>query len=368
MLRKILFLLTLLVLGACATPGSMPIVDTSTAQGEVHPILVATTRAKSSDSLHPYSAERSDELFFDDVAVWVPANRMPGSVTYPSKRPSPDKEFAVTERKNLSKGEFTQHLNNRLAKLDGKKTVTLFIHGYNVSYSEGVYRTAQIDSDFDNYSIPVHFSWPSSGRIVGYIYDRDSVQFARDGLIKLLNLIHASDAESLFLVSHSMGTLLTMEAMRHLSLAKQEEILKMISPLILASPDIDVDVFRSQVESLSERPDPILVFVAKDDNALSVSKFLRGGHQRIGEGGNIAKLQEHGIAVIDLTNIDTGDSSQHSAFSASPELIKLIQQSSAAQNTLNEADEAETLSPLEALGQFTKGLVFLPKRISQSKD
>ena len=40
-----------------------------------------------------------------------------------------------------------------------------------------------------------------------------------------------------------MGTMLVMETLRQLSLAGHDKTLRKISPLVLASPDIDVDVF-----------------------------------------------------------------------------------------------------------------------------
>ncbi|MEL7485628.1 MAG: alpha/beta fold hydrolase [Pseudomonadota bacterium] len=236
------------------------------------------------------------------------------------------------------------------------------MHGYNVPYSNGVYRIGQMVEDFEADAVPVHYSWPSQGRTLGYLYDRDSVQFARDGFVNLLTQIAESDAESIFLMGHSMGALLVMEGLRSLAISGRDDVLQMISPLILASPDIDVDVFRGQMRFLIPKPDPFIVFVASNDGALRLSEKLRGGHARVGEGRHIPALQAQGVAVIDLSDVELGDGTQHSAFASSPTLIQIIRQARAAEETLLDADETQRRSPLEALGEFTSGLIYLPQR------
>ena len=113
------------------------------------------------------------------------------------------------------------------------------------------------------------------------------------------------------------------------------------------------------MNGLSHRPEPMVIFVANDDVALRLSQKIRGGHPRIGEGQNIPELQEHGIAVIDLSNVDLGDGTQHSAFAASPTLIRIMKRAEMANETLSDADQSERRSPLEAMSEFTSGLLYL---------
>ncbi|MEL6370302.1 MAG: alpha/beta fold hydrolase [Pseudomonadota bacterium] len=354
--------------GCGSKPARLPLIDPANFAGTAHDVIVATNRRATDDPLLPFGDERSDSLSLNEVSVWVPADRKQGAIEYPSSAPDPETEFALTRFSPLNDSQLTEELNERLAALVGEKQIFLFVHGYNVPYSNGVYRIGQMIEDFETNAVPVHFSWPSSGRTLGYLYDRDSVQFARDGLVEFLKLISKSDASSIFVMGHSMGTLLVMESLRQLSLSGESDVLALISPLVLASPDIDVDVFRSQLNSLSERPDPIVVFVANDDGALKLSQTLRGGHPRVGEGKDIEVLQEQGIAVIDLSEVDLGDGTQHSAFASSPTLIDIINQASAARQTLVDADTREERSPLEDLSEFTKGLLYLPKKVLAPED
>jgi esterase/lipase superfamily enzyme len=80
----------------------------------------------------------------------------------------------------------------------------------------------------------------------------------------------------------------------------------------------------------------------------------------VGEGDDIQMLQKLGVTVIDLTQIDTGQSTKHSAFASSPELISVIQQRSKALSSLQDADSEVDPSPLNLLQKFTNGLVFPP--------
>src|SRR5262249_30812720 len=54
----------------------------------------------------------------------------------------------------------------------------VFVHGYNVSFENAIRRAGQIAYDL-NFDGPVFvFSWPSRGRLTGYISDRDTVDVA----------------------------------------------------------------------------------------------------------------------------------------------------------------------------------------------
>ncbi|MEM7662760.1 MAG: alpha/beta fold hydrolase [Pseudomonadota bacterium] len=351
-------------IAACSTaPASLSLIAPSGSFGASHNVLVVTSRQPIDDPQLRYGDGRAESLSYNDVAIWVPDNRNPGSVKYPSSTPDIQKEFAITGFQDLDRSSFSDTLNERLQLVGPSKTVFVFVHGYNVPYSNGIYRIGQLVADFEADAVPVHYSWPSEGHTLGYLYDRDSVQFSRDGFVDLLVQISETEADSIFIMGHSMGTLLVMEGLRQLSLMGRDDILNMVSPLVLASPDIDVDVFKRQVGKLSTRPDPFIVFVASDDGALKFSDRLRGGHARVGEGLHIPTLQQLGIAVIDLSDVELGDGSQHSAFASSPTLIRIMQQARLAQQTLQSADNAEQPSPLETLSDFTSGLIHLPERV-----
>ena len=351
-----------LCVGACSHDVILlPVVDPGETAGAEHAVIVATNRSVSEDERVRYSDGRIATISYDDVTVWVPEQRTPGTISYPSELPQMGEEFAATAINALSEDEVVHTINRRLAlEPQGARTVFVFVHGYNVSYPAGVYRHAQLLEDFGTNGVAVHFSWPSSGRLLGYVYDRDSIQFARDDLAHVLTLVGQSEAESIFLMGHSMGTLLVMEALRQLSLTENTATLSKISPVILASPDIDVDVFQRQFEVLSPRPDPFVVIASRRDRALQLSDTLRGGHPRVGEGRDIERLQEIGVAVFDLSDIQDGDRSGHSTFASSPTLINLFSDVAAIERSLGDAEGPQDASLIRTLRSRAADLIHPP--------
>ncbi len=85
--------------------------------------------------------------------------------------------------------------------------------------------------------------------------------------------------------------------------------------MFLAAPDIDLDVFKSQMRSFGRPKKPFYIVLSQDDKALWLSKFIAGGDGRLGADKNIEELQALGATVIDLTDVKGTDSSNHDKFS-----------------------------------------------------
>ena len=79
------------------------------------------------------------------------------------------------------------------AKAPQDREVLLFVHGYNNNFAEGVYRVAQFSHDLEIPGAVVHYAWPSAAKPLGYVYDRDSALFARDGLERLIDDFDAAN-------------------------------------------------------------------------------------------------------------------------------------------------------------------------------
>lgn len=73
---------------------------------------------------------------------------------------------------------------------------------------------------------------------------------------------------------------------------------------------------------------PFYVVVSKDDQALRVSKMIAGGKGRLGDDENVAELAALGATVIDLSDVKTTDSSNHSKFAqlsdVAPQLMAVL--------------------------------------------
>lgn len=287
------------------------------------PFLVATTRTRFPTTEPPYSRDRSPTLSFSQLTVVVPATHRPGVVETSSTSPDPKRHFSARDLVRFeNRASFAGRLNGMLAKRPpSEREVFIFVHGYNNNFAEGLFRNAQVVHDYHISSVPVHFSWASAGSIGGYLFDRDSALQARDGLAETIEIAARSNATGVFIVGHSMGAYVVMEALRTLALQGKAEVTSRIRGVLLAAPDIDPDVFSSQVRDIPQLPHPFTIVVSRRDRALSVSRRIAGGRPRVGSGFEIPLLQKKNIQVIDISGVDGGG---HSGFATSETLMKLL--------------------------------------------
>ena len=206
----------------------------------------------------------------------------------------------------------------------------VFVHGYNMRYHEAVYWLGQIAHDAKFQGTPLLFAWPSRGKAALYLADRESVTYSRDFFENFLREIAAlPEVREIDVLAHSMGTLLTVETLRQASMKGDKTFEGKLRDVILASPDIDVNVLRTQLETIGRLPRPMTLLVSGDDKALGLSKLLDGGNDRVGllTAGHqkaIEGARQYNLNIIDLTNVDPGDPSNHSKFARSGAVMTAI--------------------------------------------
>lgn len=91
-------------------------------------------------------------------------------------------------------------------------------------------------------------------------------------------------------------------------------VAKHVNDIVLAAPDIDIDLFKSQLKRIGPMPRPFTVIVSRDDKALRISRTIAGGKERVGAFSNDQELAELGAVVIDVTELESLDSTNHSKF------------------------------------------------------
>lgn len=291
-------------------------------------MLVATTRAPSATPGVVFSGERGDDLAFTNMVVSIPPNRPVGSIQWPQQvPPNPAREFAVTEVDPLTRaGVRNWYLNQPKAK----RRVLVFVHGFNTRFDAAVFRFAQFVHDTDTNLVPVLFSWPSRGQVTSYVYDRESTNFSRTDLAHVLATAAASPhVDEVVVLAHSMGAWLAVEALRDLAL-RNGKVPAKISNVILASPDLDIDVFERQLRDMGPKRPHMTIFVSRNDRALSVSRLLAGEVTRVGavdlsDPAYAARLEQgDGVVVLDLTALQGGDALNHSKFATSPQMVQIM--------------------------------------------
>ncbi|MFC5507069.1 MULTISPECIES: alpha/beta hydrolase [Hyphomicrobiales] len=293
-------------------------------------MLVATTRAPDPDDGLLFSGERGRPSFAE-ITVSVPseARRKVGEVQWPKALPgNPETDFVTLKVEKLDQKGVISRFHNAVQKVP-KRRVMVFIHGFNNRFEDAVYRFAQIVHDSKAQVVPILFTWPSRGSVFAYGYDRESGNYSRRALENLFQALARDPAVGeVSVLAHSMGNWVTLEALREMSI-RNGTISPKIANVMLAAPDVDVDVFRSQVADMEGRRPRFTLFVSQDDRALAVSRRVWGSTARLGAidpdtEPYRTQLEKAGITVLNLTSLRSGDRLNHGKFAESPEVVKLI--------------------------------------------
>lgn len=320
-MRRFLVLTIVLFMG-CAPRAEMVFAPSPT--GTPHEILVGTSRTPIANS-PDFSRGRSLSLSFASYTVSVPAVHEPGQVEWPGKTPDAATDFVMTDYRSYSKAQFfsTAVATKARALPAGQREAVIFVHGYNNNLAEALYRFTQMQHDFEFKSVPILYSWPSAASGSDYIYDRDSVLFARSGLETLIDEISRTSVERIVLIGHSMGGQLVMEVLRQRAIRKGALWAK-LDMVSLISPDVDIDLFRAQAKDIGQLPKPFVIFTSESDRALQFSQWLSGGDGKLGTINNLDRISELDVTVIDTSAIEGAGVDSHLTAVSSPWLISVL--------------------------------------------
>lgn len=306
-------------------------------------LVVATTRRPSDNPGILFSGERDKLVSLNEIVVSIPPekNRKAGEVQWPKKLPpDPQKDFTTVSVTPLKTDvEMAGWVRPHLTK---SRRVMVFVHGFNNTFEDSVYRFAQIVHDSGADVAPVIFTWPSRASVFDYNYDKESTNYSRDALEQILRaIVREPEVKDITVMAHSMGSWLTVEALRQMAI-RDGRVNAKITDVILASPDLDVDVFSKQFLAMGKQHPRFTLFTSRDDKALALSRRISGNIDRLGQiDPSIepyrSELEKAGITVIDLTQLKAGDRLNHGKFAASPEVVQLIGQRLVAGQTITDS-------------------------------
>ncbi|MFN0113570.1 MAG: alpha/beta hydrolase [Paracoccaceae bacterium] len=323
-MRALWFALALLLAACASRPSIAPHPELAPA-ASTRMVFYATTRAPGEpDEL--YGNRRSSRIRYGQIEVSVPPDRKPGEILTASagRRPDPSRDFfALDSRDFAGADDLRRSLAAELSRRHGRaKEVAVYVHGFNNTFPEAVFRLGQLGNDVNGPAVSFLYSWPSRGSPLGYVYDRDSVLFARDGLEETLGLVVAAGADRIILVGHSLGTELLMETLRQMAIGGNRKVVSRIGGVILISPDIDTQLFRRQAKRIGKLPQPFLIFTSGRDKALALSAALSGRSDRLGNIQDLDKLAELDVTVIDVTAYSEGEG--HFTVGNSPTVLSIL--------------------------------------------
>ncbi len=256
-----------------------------------------------------FSNTRESCLHLGTCKISIPHSHKIGNIERPSWfsslffEESPEKHFTILNNEIIDKTKFTSTLKEKIGQ-SNENDILLFIHGFNVEFTEAMLRTAQLGYDLNFKGAVVAFSWPSMGNVAGYIADTDSAKLSSNYLCEFIKiLLETSPVKKLHIIAHSMGNVALSYALIQL---KNEGLFpnQIINQIILAAPDIDKDIFINQIMPQINRNFGLTLYVSNKDKAIIVSKKIRKGYSRLGEGGdNIVVID--GLDTVDASRVDT---------------------------------------------------------------
>lgn len=254
-----------------------------------------------------YGKERSKsgELSYGSCLVSIPRDHKLGTLESPSLwsfdlTPTAGKYVVVTRVTKETEPEFYHDVSSKL-QASGSRRALVFVHGFNVTFTDAARRTAQIAYDLGFDGAPILYSWPSQGSVDGYPADEESVQWTVTHLRSFLeNVARESGATTIQLVAHSMGNRALLNAISQLSTRANRPRFREV---ILAAPDIDAGVFSQLVAAVRSSSDRITLYASSGDKALVVSRKFHS-FSRAGESGDNLTIVR-GVDTVDASKVDT---------------------------------------------------------------
>ncbi len=302
------------------------------------PVYYGTSRAREADrkkgelSLAAYGA-RTGDLTLGRAVVTVPIEREPGTIPRPGwirlvfDKEDPARDFTLASVEQLARDRFSAELLRQSAAGQRfKGQAFIFVHGFNVSFDDGLFRTAQIAHDIGFDGAAILYSWPSRANLLSYGYDLDSAKAGRDGLRGLMELVAANPGiTKVNVIAHSLGNDPLIEVLsehQQMRDASRAPNLK-LNEVVFAAPDVSRTVFEKMADRLFGVARGITLYASSNDRALSASHGVRGGHVRAGAVPSHGPVIVRGVETLDVSQADTGwFALNHSTFADRKHLIE----------------------------------------------
>jgi esterase/lipase superfamily enzyme len=247
----------------------------------------ATNRGRTggSDPRKAYDANVA-KLTYGRAVVSIPSAHTAGSLELPSiwrleLRADPKRHFILKDAVPLEADDARAEMTRRL-KESKSKSLLIFVHGYNVSFSETAMRTAQLAYDLSFPGIPFFFSWPSAGLYTAYLRDAETAQLSEDAFDQVLDDLSRLPVTDIYIIAHSMGSRVVSQVLK--SRVDRGKTTSKISDLLLAAPDINADLFRTVIAPRLKalQGTQTTVYASSTDLALLASKAVHG-YARVGD-------------------------------------------------------------------------------------
>ena len=248
-----------------------------------------------------YGSNRTQRLEYGRTEVSIPTSRRPGELPLPTLwklelKPDPSKHFILRKIEPLKGDAARAQLSSALASTE-TRSVLLFVHGFNTTFTDVALRTAQLAHDLSFRGLPLFFSWPSAGSARSYFRDEEMAQLSQPAFNQMLDDIAELGATDVYVIAHSLGNRLVMNVLKE----RAKRALPKISELLLAAPDINEQIFREQIVPAlaTMRSTHRTIYASSNDVALKAAKIAHE-FRRVGDASG-GVLTFAGYDTVDMT-------------------------------------------------------------------
>jgi len=274
-------------------------------------VFYATDRRLDKSAPAPtYLAEFSESgLAFGSCDVSIPPHHRAGNIEAPSFwqfefSPDPEQHIVVRRIVPAEKKQFFIDLSQAIS--NGKQQAAfVFVHGYKVTFEDAITRTAQLAYDMRFDGVPIAYSWPSKGSLLGYSDDERQIEGTKHDLEVFLKDLQAqSGAKQIYLIAHSMGNRALLAALSQLASETQGRALQTFKQVVFAAPDVAQSDFKQQTAQIARWSPHLTLYASTHDQALLLSRRLHSGQARAGD-AEPAPIVVPGLDTIDVSAVST---------------------------------------------------------------
>lgn len=265
-----------------------------------HNIFFGTDRNHTSSHLKAQFGDERNEagITYGVAEVSIPHVHKEGSIERPPKR---FRIFSTAENPNLHIVIHKVTARTRQDWIESAKMIDsdglLFIHGFNVTFDEALWRTSQLCHDLKFSGRKFCYSWASCGRVLSYPTDEATIDWSAAHLREFLRTITKNlDLRRLHIIAHSMGNRALLAVLENWQQADEETP---ISQIVLAAPDVDTGRFK-QIAKVFGYYDQVTLYASRDDRAIKVSRAVKS-LPRAGDAN--PPIVMTGLSTIDVTAV-----------------------------------------------------------------
>ncbi len=182
--------------------------------------------------------------------------------------------------------------------LDQKPSLAIYAHGYNNNWKDSLEEYAELrrnfhgelgEKAFEDFCLPVLFSWPSAGKTAAYLEDRDDARASYLAVKNMVHLLYTATnnlqdcISNACVIAHSMGNYVFREALTSLVSAPQSPAGTFIDQMIMLAADVGNTSLEPGGKGfgINRFSNRVTVYFSPADSTLKKSK-RKNGRQRLG--------------------------------------------------------------------------------------